>query len=243
MQQSEEQPGSGGRFLPPIDASYQPARAIPKIAAMSSHEDILAALEKDGGVILTDFVSVETMNNINEELEPWATASTNNEGYNNFIGKKTVVTPGLVGKSDTIANIIDTNEIFDQLLQTILLEQYTATFESHTEELVTEPLLSVCSGFSVSRGSPRQALHRDVMNYSGKYGAHVKLNESEGFGCFLAGTKITRENGGTMVIPGSHKWEQDRQGRPDEVSFLGKFKSNRPNKPLLWTRRLDYPDL
>ena len=49
----------------------------------------------------------------------------------------------------------------------------------------------------------------------------MKLNENDGFSCFLAGTRITRGNGGTMVTLGSHKWEYDRRGRPDEVSFLG----------------------
>ena len=38
----------------------------------------------------------------------------------------------------------------------------------------------------------------------------MKLNEVDGLGCFLAGTQVTRENSGTLVILGSHKWEHDR---------------------------------
>ncbi|KAF5022961.1 hypothetical protein F66182_4986 [Fusarium sp. NRRL 66182] len=211
---------SAPRLLAPIDASYQPSRAITKIPATSSLGEILEILEKDGGVILTDFVSLDSLDKIYEELEPYTKPIADNDSYDNFIGKKTLVIPGLVGKSDTIANILDTNETIEKLLKVILEEKYPAVFEQHTEELVVDPLLSIAMGFNVSHGSPRQALHRDDMIFSSKHHPDMKINEVDGFSCFLAGTDITRENGGTMVILGSHKWEHERRGRPDEVSFL-----------------------
>nr|AQV04235.1 SwnH2 [Slafractonia leguminicola] len=220
MERMENEKMSSTRLLPPIDASYQPSRTITKIPATSSLEEILAVLERDGGVILTDFVSLETLDKIDEELEPYTKPIANNDSYDNFIGKKTLVIPGLVGKSDTVANILDTNQTIEKLLKVILEERYPAVFEHHTEELVVEPLLSICMAFHISHGSPRQALHRDDMIFSSKHRPNMKINEVDGFSCFLAGTKVTRENGGTMIILGSHKWEHDRPGRPDEVSFL-----------------------
>ncbi|KAI0444728.1 phytanoyl-CoA dioxygenase [Xylaria telfairii] len=208
------------RLLPPIDASYQPSRTVTKLPATSSLDEILAILERDGGVILTDFVSLETLDKIDEELEPYVNPIVDNDSYDNFIGKQTLVIPGLVGKSDTIAKILDTNETIEKLLKVILEERYPAVFEQHTEELVVDPLLSIALGFYVGHGSPRQALHKDDMIFSSKHHPDMKINEVDGFSCFLAGTKITRENGGTMVVLGSHKWEHDRRGRPDEVSFL-----------------------
>lgn len=223
MESSEkDKETSTPRLLPPIDASYQPSRAITKIPATSSLEEILAILEQDGGVILTNFVPVDTLDKIDEELEPYTKLVADDDSYNNFIGKKTLVIPGLVAKSDTIAKILDTNVILEKLLKVILEDRYPAVFEQHTEELVIDPLLSIALGFYVSQGSPRQALHRDDMIFSSKHRPDMRINEVDGFSCFLAGTRITRENGGTMLIPGSHKWEHDRRGRPDEVSFLGK---------------------
>ena len=210
------------RLLPPIDASYQPSRTVTKIPATSSLEEILAILERDGGVILTDFVSLESLDKIDEELEPYTKPAGDHAGYDNLIGKNTHVVPGLIGKSAPIANILDSNETIDKLLTIILEERYTAFFEQHTEDIVVEPLLSIALGFCVGHGSPRQALHRDDMIFSSEHRPDLKINEVDGFSCFLAGTKITRENGGTMVILGSHKWEHGRSGRPDEVSFLGK---------------------
>ena len=210
------------RLLPPIDASYQPSKAVTKIPATSSLEEILAILDRDGGVILTDFVSLESLDKIDEELEPYTKPVGDHAGYDNLIGKNTLVVPGLVGKSDTIANILDTNETIEKLLKIILEERYTAVFEQHTEEIVAEPLLSIALGFCVGHASPRQALHRDDMIFSTEHRPDLKINEQDGFSCFLAGTRVTRENGGTMVILGSHKWEHNRHGRPDEVSFLGK---------------------
>ena len=210
------------RLLPPIDASYQPSRAVTKIPATSPLEEILANLDRDGGVILTDFVSLESLDKIDEELGPYTKPAGDHAGYDNLIGKNTVVVAGLVGKSDTIANILDTNETIEKLLKIILEERYTAVFEQHTEDIVVEPLLSIALGFCVGYGSARQALHRDDMIFSSEHRSDLKINEVDGFSCFLAGTKVTRENGGTMVILGSHKWEHGRGGRPDEVSFLGK---------------------
>lgn len=210
------------RLLPPVDASYQPARSAIKLPATAPLEDILEVLDRDGGVILTNFVTQGTMDKIDEELEPHVKAISANDSYDDFIGKKTLVIPGLVGKSDTIANILDTNETIEQLLKVLLEERYPAVFEQHTEELVVDPLLSIALGFYVGNGSPRQALHRDDMIFSAKHPPNMKITEVTGFSCFLAGTKITRENGGTMIALGSHKWEHERRGRPDEVSFLGK---------------------
>ena len=218
-EKDKEPPAS--RLLPPIDASYQPSKAVTKIPATSSLEEVLAIIERDGGVILTDFVSLETLDKMDEELEPYTKPVADKDSYDDFIGKKTRVIPGLVAKSDTIANILDTNEIIDKLLKVILEERYPAVFEQHTEDLVIDPLLSIALAFYVSEGSPRQALHRDDMIFSSKHRPDMKINEVDGFSCFLAGTRVTRENGGTMVILGSHKWEHDRRGTPDEVSFLG----------------------
>ncbi|EZG01520.1 hypothetical protein H106_08170 [Trichophyton rubrum CBS 735.88] len=211
---------AAARLLPPIDASYQPARSVTKIPATSSLEEILEVLERDGGVILTDFVQKETMDKIDEELEPYTKTIPDSDSYDDFIGKKTLVIAGLISKPDTLANILDTNETIDKLLKIILEERYPAVFEGHTEELVIDPLLSISMAFHVGHGSPRQALHRDDMVFSSKHHPNMKINEVDGFSCFIAGSNVTRENGGTMVILGSHKWEHDRRGKPDEVSFL-----------------------
>lgn len=107
----KDKESSTPRLLPPIDASYQLSRAIFKIPATSSLEEILAILERDGGVILTDFASLEKLDKIDEE--PWAL----HKAYCwwrflwQLYWKKTLVIPGSVSKSDTIANILDTNEI------------------------------------------------------------------------------------------------------------------------------------
>lgn len=36
-------------------------------------------------------------------------------------------------------------------------------------------------------------------------------------GCVTALTKTTKENGATVVIPGSHHWPEDRRPRDDET--------------------------
>ncbi|KAF2762467.1 hypothetical protein EJ05DRAFT_2553 [Pseudovirgaria hyperparasitica] len=219
--QTEKYESAPSRHLPPIPASYVPSRAIAKIPGNSSIEEILEILERDGVVIVKDFVSSDVCDKIDEDLEPYQKqAIAESDSYDNFIGRKTLVIAGLVSKSDTVANILDTNETIERLLRIILEARYPAVYEHQIEDTVVEPLLSIAMAFYVSHDSPRQALHRDDMIFHSKHKRDMPLNENDGFSCFIAGSNITRETGGTMMIPGSHKWEQERAGRPDEVCFL-----------------------
>jgi len=122
---------------------------------MFSLDKILAHLKRDGGVILTNFVSLETLDKVNKELEPYIKPIAENDSYDNFVRRKTLIIPDLVGKSDTIANILNTNKIIEKLLKIILEERYSAVFKNYTKELISEPLLSISLGFNVGYGSPR----------------------------------------------------------------------------------------
>ncbi|KAI0393167.1 phytanoyl-CoA dioxygenase [Xylariaceae sp. FL0594] len=209
------------RLLAPIDASYKPSRSIEKLPATASLEEIISVLEEDGCVILADFLAQETVDKIEEELEPYTKSKiAKSDTYDNFFGRKTLIIPAIVSKSDTVADILSTNETIDKLLKELLEERYPAVFETHTEDLVLEPLLSTSLAFYINEASPRQSLHRDDMVFCSKHVPNQDIRTLDGFSVFLAVSKITRENGGTMVIPGSHKWEHGRQGRSDEVTFL-----------------------
>jgi ectoine hydroxylase-related dioxygenase (phytanoyl-CoA dioxygenase family) len=64
-------------------------------------------------------------------------------------------------------------------------------------------------------GAPPQPLHRDEDVYP-----HILPRRDGGpeylFNVMIAGTDFTRENGGTRIIPGSHRWPRDRWPGPDD---------------------------
>ncbi|KAI0393169.1 phytanoyl-CoA dioxygenase [Xylariaceae sp. FL0594] len=207
-------------FPPPIDPSYVPSCSLTSISSTAPVEHIIKVLERDGALILTDLVPPQDVASINQELEPYieqARAETH-EAYD-LIPNQTVVVPGIVGKSPTMTRIAEF-EIIDQLRTLVLAKKCTATWEDRTEEFTIGPLLNSSLTYHISYGGPRQRLHRDDMIH-GTYhdGGEYSFSNETMLGFMIAGVKTTRENGATMAIPGSHKWNHTRVPRTDEVCF------------------------
>ncbi|KAM5431852.1 Dioxygenase swnH1 [Microsporum canis] len=207
-------------FPPPIDPSYVPSVSLTRIPANAPIEDILAILERDGGLILTDLVSSQDVAAINDELDPYVQkARAEAHAAYDLIPKQTIMVPGVVGKSPTMAKIAEF-EVIDKLRTLVLQKKCTATWEDRTEEFTIGPILNSSLTYNISYGGPRQRLHRDDMIH-GIYhsGGEYNLSNETMLGFMIAGCKTTRENGATMAIPGSHKWNHTRVPRTDEVCF------------------------
>lgn len=208
---------------PPIDTSYQPQVSITSLPASASIEEILVVIERDGGVILTDLVTDEELDNIDIDVgnEKKNARSTENSALH-IIPKETLAIPGLVGKSPTVAKLCE-HPVLDQLREHILQETYHVIREDIIEENSIDPLLSISITFHIGFGAPRQRLHRDDNVHGIRHGKDFVLSKASQFGCLIAGTRTTRENGATMFVPGSHKWDDERVPRTNEVCFAGKY--------------------
>ncbi|ETI24710.1 hypothetical protein G647_04079 [Cladophialophora carrionii CBS 160.54] len=204
----------------PIDPSYQPSASIVRIPASSPIEDILAIIERDGGVILTDFATPEDLAAIDRDVEAHRTQTrSTDKGALKLIPKETLAVPGLVGKSPTIARICCESPVLEQLRTSILEEKFSVIREDIVEDHTIDPLLSISITFYIGPGAPRQRLHRDDNVHGIRHGGVFDLKRASQFGCLIAGSKTTRQNGATMFIPGSHRWDDTRAPRPDEVCF------------------------
>ncbi|QKX58566.1 uncharacterized protein TRUGW13939_05691 [Talaromyces rugulosus] len=206
-------------FPPPIDSSYVPSTSLAKIPATASTEDILAILERDGALILTDVVSSQDIAAIEDELEPYIQkAKAEPHAAYDLVPKQTTMIPGVVGKSPTMAKIAEF-EIIDRVRTSVLQKKCTATWEDRTEEFAIDPILNSSLTYHISYGGPRQRLHRDDMIHGIYHHGEYSLSNETMVGFMIAGVKTTRENGATMAIPGSHKWDHTRVPKTDEVCF------------------------
>lgn len=209
-------------FPPPIDPSYVPSVSLTKIPATAPTDDIIAILERDGGLILTDLVSSPDVAAVNDELETYIQkAKAETHAAYDLVPNQTVMVPGVVGKSPTMAKIAEL-EVIDQLRTLTLQRKCTATWEDRTEEFSIGPLLNSSLTYNISYGGPRQWLHRDDMIHGIYHGGEYSLSNETMLGFMIAGSKTTRENGATLAIPGSHKWDHTRVPKMDEVCFAGK---------------------
>ncbi|OQU99972.1 hypothetical protein CLAIMM_05537 [Cladophialophora immunda] len=207
---------------PPIDPSYQPKGSVTILPATAAIGDILSVLERDGGVILKDFVSTDELRSIETELQPWKQLKRKDAGSSDAfvtIPQSTVLIPGLVGKSPTIASICE-NETLELLRERILRDQFINKREDFDEYNIINPLLSLSIAMNIQYGAPRQRLHRDDGIHAIRHGkGEFRLDRASQFGCLIAGCDVTRENGATMFVPGSHKWGDEACATKDEVCF------------------------
>lgn len=220
----------------PIDPSYKPKGSIVTVPATASVDYILGVLARDGGIIIKDFISKTKVNTIDEEIKAWneQQPAENNSSRTgdafHIIPSQTTLIPGLIGKSDMVAEICE-DPLLESLREKILTEKYTVYREDWVEPIRIEPLLSLSLSMNIGYGAPRQRLHRDDNTHRIR---HPKLedwsfeNVSQ-FACLIAGCDVTRENGATMFVPGSHKWDDHRTATADEICFAGKNISLHPS--------------
>lgn len=216
------------RYPTPIDPAYKPEVAIAKLAADAPIERILEVLDRDGGVILEDFVSLEELVNIEKEIEV-STRDEDAEPHTGFpqIPSETHLVSGLVGKSKTMASICE-KPALTKLRDEILTDHFSITRELYTDTYRIEPLLSISLSFQIGTGAPRQALHRDDAIHGIDHSVPFNLRKASQFACLIAGSQTTRENGATMFVPGSHRWDDSRQPRVDEICFAGMLYASTP---------------
>ncbi|KAH8433306.1 phytanoyl-CoA dioxygenase family protein [Aspergillus melleus] len=213
----------------PIDPDYKPQCSLKTVPASTPIEYILAQLERDGGVILQDLVSPHDLATISTELEPWngrlarhpaeGEVSSSGDAFTTIPAQTTLV-PGLVGKSPTVAQICEL-PVLEGLRQRILRDEFTVNREGHMEPNVIDPLLSLSVSMNIGYGAPRQLLHRDDNVHGIRHDRRGpwSFKQASQFGCLIAGCQVTRENGATMVIPGSHKWDDEKEASEDQVCF------------------------
>jgi ectoine hydroxylase-related dioxygenase (phytanoyl-CoA dioxygenase family) len=210
----------------PIDSSYKTSSAIRKLPADAAIEDILAVVEENGGIILTKLVSDDQLAAIDADVEAQKILAPTTEGSAlSIISKETLTVPGLVGKSQTVAEICE-HPVLEQLHERILEYKFSVIRENVVDENVIDPLLSIRITLHIGYGAPRQRLHRDDNVHGTKHDGPFHLKKQGQFGCLIAGSRTTRENGAIMFIPGSHKWDDRRVPHLDEVCFAGKSRVN-----------------
>ena len=156
----------------------------------------LAEIENDGYTIIEDAMSADLMARIREELDPFCQGIY--PGRNNFEGARTERVYALLAKAPSVAEIIE----------------HPATLALIDKLLPKNFLLSAALSILVHPGETPQPFHYD----DGITGLPVyKPRPRFGVSTIWAFDDFTENNGATEVIPGSHRWSEDRKPREAEA--------------------------
>ena len=179
------------------------ARAsIPERSATDSPEELARALDDAGALVVADVLDRSGREQLRAELAPHldAAAVAPSDDPSDFYPGHTRRVTALVARSETVGKLV-------------MHPTPTALCDHHLSPNCERYQLHVTAALSIGPGARSQILHREEDAFP--FFALPRPNLI--LATMWAISDFTAENGGTLLVPGSHRWGADRKPEPDEV--------------------------
>ncbi len=171
---------------------------LKSLPASTGEAEILAALNRDGAVIVADLMSTGLADQIVQETGPFIDASPVGS---DFTGHQTRRTGALAARSAGCCELI-------------LNETMLAGANAYLGPFCDRIQLHLTQTIHIMPGQRAQYLHRDRQ----AWGEFIPPAIQPQFNTIWALTDFTEENGATQVVPGSHLWDYDRKAEEHEIA-------------------------
>lgn len=184
---------------------------LTRLSRSATAEDVVAVLERDGGVIIERFLERETIAAIKSDLLP--RMKNQSTGRDAFSGDKTRRMGALFAHTRHVADVV-THPQYLPVARHILSKPVLTWTGDTRYETAPDVRIGVTQAIQIGPGQGAQPLHRDDTVFLWRhptYGREARVQ------IMLALSDFTAENGGTLVIPGSHKWDDERQPQLSEA--------------------------
>ncbi len=172
--------------------------SLQTLTANATTEEILAAMDRDGAVVIADLIDADTVARMTDEVMPYIDLTP--MGRDDFTGRKTKRTGALVARTPTCRDLI---------LNESVLNAARTFLGPYTDKII----LHLTQTIYITPGNPAQALHRDRL----AWGTHIPREIEPQFNTIWALTDFTAENGATRLVPGSHKWDWGQRADPEQI--------------------------
>jgi len=161
---------------------------VPRLGADASIDEIEQALRASGCVVVERLASVEQLDQIETELEPYLRATA--PGGDDFTGHNTRRTGALIARSPGFHALAAHPLVLGALDR--VLGDHATSYQLHLTQVI-----------EIGPGEPAQVVHRDQWAFDFfefPSGFEVECHT------MWAMSDFTEENGATRVIPGSNHW-------------------------------------
>ena len=165
-----------------------PVSIVPRLSSDAAPTDAIAAIREFGAVTIERLVAGEVMDAIAAELAPHMGATQ--LGNDDFIGYSTKRTGSLIARSPSFRPLA-THPLVLGTLDGVLGDHATS-YQLHLTQII-----------AIGPNETPQPIHRDQWAFDFfefPAGFEVECH------CMWAMDDFTEANGGTRVIPGSHRW-------------------------------------
>lgn len=182
-------------------------------------ENVASMLEKYGVCIVKGFLNETQLNNVEEELEPHFERQKNDP---RLFPKETIRVTSTVSKSPAVVKEVLAHPMHVELTKKFLDQKNAFWIGENINIGLSQAIVSSSIAFKVGPGAQGQAIHRDDMSDHNirKHQESYTYGSDSQFGVSVALNKITKDNGGTKFIPGSHLWDHLRQPHEADEIFV-----------------------
>lgn len=177
---------------------------VPTFSAEASHDNIIGALEQAGCVVVTDVMSESLRHSIGNELAPHMKAVTvvDQDDPDEFYPGRTRRVSALVARSASVTDNLLIHPVSKSVCEQHLLPNSEYGYQLH-----------VSAALEVGPGAREQVLHREEDSFTFFPEPRPNIIVAS----MWAVSDFRRENGATLIVPGSHRWPADRKAEPHEI--------------------------
>lgn len=182
------------------------ATKLDRLDARRPPADVVAALERDGAVIVDGLLGHDVVERFNAELDPLLAGTAPRREFLNpalawFFGEKTRHLTAVASRSRVFVEEVLCHPLYRAVCEAIL-GPHCARHQ-----------LNLAHVLDRGPGAERQFLHRDELVWVHVPRPHPELQIAS----VIALVDFTEANGATVVAPGSHRWPLERQTRESDL--------------------------
>lgn len=178
--------------------------SIPQFSADASASDVSAALGEAGCAVVTGVMDAELRQSIRDELAPHMAKARyiEEDDPTQFYPARTRRITALVARSPSVTDRLVAHRLSQHVCETHLRPNSEYGYQLH-----------VSAALDVGPGAREQVLHREEDSFTFFPLPRPNMIVAS----MWAVTDFRKDNGATLLVPGSHRWPADREATPDEV--------------------------